>query len=138
MTEAEKCVHRMYDKDKFSKWMGIELLSIELGRAKISMIVKPDMLNGFGIVHGGIFFALADSAFAFASNTRNRLSVALEAHIQFPASAGEGDRLFAEAIENHVGNKTGMYTIRVTKEDGTLCAIFNGTVYRTSRPVIGE
>lgn len=138
MTFEERCVHAMYDSDKFSQWLGIKLLSIEQGKVKLSMRVKAEMLNGFDILHGGIFFSLADSALAFAANTYNKLSVALDAHIQFPASAREGDLLFAEAKENHSGNKTGMYTVKITKEDGTICAIFNGTVYRTSRQIIEE
>ncbi len=138
MREVEKCVHTLYDNDNFSKWLGIEILAIEEGYVKLKMQIKAEMLNGFDIVHGGIFFSFADSALAFAANTRNRLSVALDAHIQFPASAREGDILFAEAEEMHVGNKTAMYSIRISKEDGTICAIFNGTVYRTSREVINR
>lgn len=136
MTEEEQCVHALYDNDPFSKWLGIELCSIEEGRVEISMRVKREMLNGFEILHGGVFFSLADSALAFAANTRNKLSVALDAHIQFPASAEEGDLLYAKAEEVHVGRKTAMYRIVIRKENGTICAVINGTVYRTSRSVI--
>ena len=96
------------------------------------------MLNGFGTVHGGIMFAAADSAFAFACNSHGILSVALDAHISFIKSASAGERLTVEASEVHTGNKTSFYNINITNESGAIAAIFKGTAYRTGKNVVAE
>jgi acyl-CoA thioesterase len=80
---AKKVVDRMIDHDLFSQWMGIEVLEIKEGYSRIQMTIRKEMVNGFGIIHGGLPFSLADSAFAFACNNRNNLSVALDVTITF-------------------------------------------------------
>jgi acyl-CoA thioesterase len=91
------------------------------------------MLNGFGMVHGGILFSASDSAFAFACNSHGRISVALDVSISFTKSALLDDQLFVEAIELHLGKKTAVYDIRTTNHKGELIALFKGTCYRTSK-----
>ncbi len=94
------------------------------------------MLNGFGIVHGGIVFSAADSAFAFACNSHGRLSVALDVQISFMRSAKEGDTLFVDCKEIHLGNKTGFYDTSITNEQNEIVATFKSTSYRTSKNVL--
>src|SRR5512142_996411 len=100
---AIKVVDRMIDHDLFSQWMGIEVLEIKEGYSKIQMTIRSEMVNGFGIIHGGLPFSLADSAFAFACNNRNNLSVALDVTITFTKAVNIGDVLTAEAKEVHNG-----------------------------------
>jgi acyl-CoA thioesterase len=94
------------------------------------------MLNGFGVIHGGIAFSLADSAFAFACNNRNNLSVALDTSITFTKSTQPGDVLTAEARELHHGRSTGLYLVTVTNNRGEQVAHFKGTCFRTGKPLI--
>lgn len=129
---AEKVVASMYDNDAFSQWLGIERLLVQQGHCIIRMIVRKEMLNGFGIAHGGITYSLADSAFAFACNSHGRKSVSVETSISHTQSLKEGDLIIAEARELHVSNKIGVYQIDVTNQDGKTVAIFKGTCYRTS------
>lgn len=100
--------------------------------------VRQEMLNGFGIAHGGILFSVADSAFAFACNSRGLLSVALDANISFVKSAKAGDILTVEAKELHSGNKTGFYDVYITDAAGETIALFRGTAYNTGKPVCKE
>lgn len=121
--------------DAFSKWLGLELDEIAPGCCKLHFSVTEDMLNGFGIIHGGVVFSVADSALAFACNTNGMLSVALNAHISFVASAKLHEVLYVEAKEKHRGRKTGFYDIQVTRQDGSLVASFQGTAYQTSKTI---
>lgn len=125
----------MLANDPFSRWMGVELVSISPNHCTLQMKVRPEMLNGFGVGHGGVTFALADSAFAFASNSTGRLSVAVENNIAYPNPVKEGDTLTAIASPQNVGNKLATYDVRVTNQNQEVVGIFRGTVYRTSRPV---
>jgi acyl-CoA thioesterase len=93
------------------------------------------MLNGFNIIHGGVLFSAADSAFAFACNSHGILTVALDVSISFAKSAQSGDLMTVEAREVHLGSKIGIYDVRTTNERGELIALFKGTAYRTSKPV---
>src|SRR5258705_1535956 len=111
---ANDVVSHMMEHDLFSQWLGIEVLEIKEGYSKIKMTVRKEMINGFGIVHGGIPFSLADSAFAFACNNRNVLSVALDTSINFTKPVHVGDVLTAEAKELHNGRSTGLYQIVIT------------------------
>src|SRR6187402_546626 len=106
---AKEVVDHMLKKDLFSQWLGIEVLEIKEGYSKLQMLVRKEMINGFDIVHGGIAFSLADSAFAFACNNRNNLSVALDTSINFIKAVVPGDVLTAEAKELHNGTSTGLY-----------------------------
>ena len=129
-------VDHMMVHDKFSQWLGIEVLDIQEGYSKIKMTVRAEMINGFGIVHGGIAFSLADSAFAFACNNRNNLSVALDTSINFTKAIQVGDELTAEAKETHNGRSTGLYFITITNQKNEQVAIFKGTCFRTGKTLI--
>ena len=134
--QANLVVASMMEKDLFSQWLGIKVLQVNEGYSKIKMVVREEMINGFGIVHGGITFSLADSAFAFACNNRNNLSVALDTAINFTKSTQPGETLTAEAIEQHNGRSTGLYLVTVTNEKGEQVALFKGTCFRTGKTLI--
>ena len=133
---ANSVVNHMMENDLFSQWLGIEVLEIKEGYSKIKMIVRKEMINGFGIVHGGIAFSLADSAFAFACNNRNILSVALDTSINFLKPVHVDDVLTAEAKEIHNGKSTGLYHISISNQKEHLVAVFKGTCYRTGKNLI--
>ncbi len=135
-TEARCVVEHMMQHDRFSQWLGIELLDIKTGESCIRMKVREEMVNGFGIAHGGVAFSLADSAFAFACNNRNQLSVALDTSINFTREVRVGDTLTATAKEEHNGRSTGLYTIRIVNQDEKLVAQFKGLCYRTDKKLI--
>ncbi|MES2647734.1 MAG: hydroxyphenylacetyl-CoA thioesterase PaaI [Bacteroidota bacterium] len=133
---AEKVVDKIMTEDLFSQWLGIEVLDIHDGYSKIKMIVRKEMINGLGIVHGGICFSLADSCFAFACNNRNNLSVALDTAINFLKPVHVGDELTAEAKEMHNGRSTGLYHITITNQRNHVVAFFKGTCFRTNKKLI--
>lgn len=135
MVNTDLILKTMLDKDYFSRWLGIVVDEYREGYCRLHYTIKQDMLNGFGIVHGGIVFAAADSAFAFACNSHGRISVALDVSISFIKAAKEGDTLTITAQEIHTGNKTSFYDIIITNEAAETVAIFKGTAYRTSAPV---
>jgi len=135
-TIAKSVVNKMMQADLFSQWLGIEVLEIKEGFSKIKMALRDDMINGFGIIHGGIAFSLADSAFAFACNNRNNLSVALDTSITFTKATKPGDVLTAEAKELHNGRSTGLYLITVTNQNNEQVALFKGTCFRTGKTLI--
>jgi acyl-CoA thioesterase len=132
-THAQKVVEHMMLNDRFSQWLGITCLVTEAGKCVIQMTVRDEMLNGFGLVHGGIAFSLADSALAFASNAYGRLSVALECSISYPVPVHAGDVLIATAQELSLTNRIGVYQIVVSNQHQQQVAFFKGTVYRTSK-----
>ena len=133
---AEKVVDKIFADDLFSQWLGIEILEIRDGYSKIQMTVRSEMMNGLGIVHGGICFSLADSCFAFACNNRNNLSVALDTAINFLKPVHVGDVLIAEAKEMHNGRSTGLYHITITNQKDHVVAFFKGTCFRTNKKLI--
>ncbi|HVG12114.1 MAG TPA: hydroxyphenylacetyl-CoA thioesterase PaaI [Flavisolibacter sp.] len=133
---AQAVVEHMMKHDAFSQWLGIEVLEVKDGYSKIRMTLRDEMLNGFGIIHGGIAFSLADSAFAFACNNRNNLSVALDTSITFTKATMPGDVLTAEARELHNGRSTGLYLITVTNQKGEQVALFKGTCFRTAKTLL--
>jgi acyl-CoA thioesterase len=133
---ANEVVSHMMQQDQFSQWLGIEVKEIKEGYSKIQMTVRSEMINGFGIVHGGIAFSLADSAFAFACNNRNVLSVALDTAINFLKPVHVGDVLTAEAKEVHNGKSTGLYHISITNQSNHVVAVFKGTCFRTNKKLI--
>ena len=134
--EAQKVVFHMTENDLFSKWLGIQILEIKEGYSKTSMEVREEMINGLGIVHGGVTFSLADSTFAFACNNRNNLSVALDTSINFLKPVHVGDTLIAEAIEIHNGKSTGLYHITISNQRDHVVAVFKGTCFRTGKKLI--
>jgi len=133
---AQQVVNHMIEHDKFSQWLGITVLEIKEGYSRIQMLVREEMVNGFGIAHGGIAFSLADSAFAFACNNRNNLSVALDTSINFTKAIQLGDTITAEAKENHNGRSTGLYFITITNQNNESVAHFKGTCFRTGKTLI--
>lgn len=133
---AIEVVNQMMKEDLFSQWLGISIIEIKEGYSKIKMTVRSEMINGLGIVHGGIAFSLADSSFAFACNNRNNLSVALDTSINFLKPVHVGDELFAETTEIHNGKSTGLYQITIMNQRNHIVALFKGTCFRTNKTLI--
>lgn len=129
---AEIIAH-LFERDRFSQWLGLQIDACSMGYCKLHFQVNDQMLNGFQVIHGGVVFSAADSAFAFACNSHGILTVALDVSITFTRPARSGDLLFVEAREVHLGNKTGLYDVRVSNAAGELVALFKGTAYRTSK-----
>lgn len=130
---AERVVKGMLERDAFSSWLGLEVLEIRPRYAAVRMTVRPDMMNGFGVCHGGVTFGLADSAFAFAANTHGRVTVSIDNSISYPAAVQSGDVLTAVANEESAANRIAFYAVRVTNQHDSLVALFRGTVYKTTR-----
>lgn len=116
----------MYARDRASQALGMALDEVRPGFARLRMTVRADMLNGHGTCHGGLIFALADSAFAFACNSRDVVTVASGCTIEFLAPVSEGDVLVAEAQERLLEGRNGVYDVDVRREDGPLVATFRG------------
>ena len=130
---AERVVAQMLEHDEFSRWLGLEVTQVAPNAATVRMTVRPEMVNGFGVCHGGIAFSLADSALAFASNTHGRLTVSIENSIRYPAPSMPGDVLTATAVELSASRRLAYFDVTVRKENGDVVGLFKGTVYRTSR-----
>jgi acyl-CoA thioesterase len=126
----------MYARDRASQALGMALDEVRPGYARLSMTVREDMLNGHGICHGGLVFALADSAFAFACNSRDVLTVAAGCSVEFLAPAREGDALVAEARERFLEGRNGVYDVDVSRGDGKLVATFRGRSAATRKRVL--
>ena len=135
---AERVVSAMMARDAFSQWLGIEVIDVSPNAATCRMTVRPEMVNGFGVCHGGIAFSLADSALAFASNTHGRVTVSIENSIRYPAPIAPGDVLTATAVEDSATRRLAFFNVTVRKADGTPVGLFRGTVYRTSRPIFED
>jgi len=134
MPTPNEIVKTMMETDYFSQWLGITILNVSQGSCKLEMTVRKEMLNGFGIAHGGITYSFADSALAFACNSHGQKSVSVETSISHTKSLIEGDTIIAEAIEEHQSNKIAVYSIKVYKKTtNEVVALFKGTVYRTSK-----
>ena len=134
-TIAERCCDAMYARDRASRSLGIEIVEIRAGFAHAVFTVRDDMLNGYDVCHGGFLFTLADSAFAFACNSRDAATVALQCSISFAAPARLGERVDAFARERTLGGRTGTYDVEVTGPSGSI-ALFRGVSYRVSGSVI--
>jgi acyl-CoA thioesterase len=130
---AERIVRDMLARDEFSRWLGIELIDVRPNGATVRMAVRPEMVNGFGVCHGGIVFSLADSALAFASNTHGRITVSIENSVRYPAPIRVGDVLTAEAVQEGATNRLGFFGVTVRDQHGAPVGLFRGTVYRTHR-----
>lgn len=130
MSPKEIVEKGMYERDAFSQWLGIELLEVREGYAKVSMTVRPEMTNGFQIAHGGITYSLADSCLAFASNSHGRHAVSIETSISHTKAVLPGDFLMAESQLENLSGKLGIYTVKVTNQKNEMVALFKGTVYR--------
>jgi acyl-CoA thioesterase len=135
LLSPQQVLQRMLQHDKFTAWLGLEIDEVNTGYCKLHYTVKEDMLNGFHSIHGGVLFSAADSAFAFACNSHGVLTVALDVSISFTRTVKVGELLIVEAKEEHLGNKTGVYDVRTTNQNGELVAWFKGTAYRTSKKI---
>lgn len=122
----------MLSQDAYSQWLGIEILECELGRCKVAMTVRKEMLNSMNKAHGGITYSLADTAFGFAANTHGKFSVSIETSINHIEAVNEGDYLTAVSVIEKVNNKLGFNIIEVKRGD-ELVALFKGVVYRTQK-----
>jgi acyl-CoA thioesterase len=127
---AELVGKTLFDRDPASQALGMQLAAIGPGCARMTMLVRADMLNGHQICHGGFMFLLADSAFAFACNSYNHNTVGAGCHIDYLAPAREGDLLTADATELALSGKTGVYDVRVSNQDGRALAVFRGKSHR--------
>lgn len=134
---AERVVSSMMAADAFSQWLGIEVVEVRPRTATVRMTVREDMQNGFGVCHGGIPFALADSALAFASNTHGNITVSIENSITYPKPILPGDVLTAAAEEESATSRLAFFRVTVRRGDEAV-ALFRGTVYRTNRPFFSE
>ena len=130
---AEKVVAGMLARDAFSQWLGVELVELSAGRCTLRMRVRADMVNGFGVAHGGIAFSLADSAMAFACNDTADVTVAVDNSISYPAAIRVDDELVATAERESSSRKLAYYRVVVRRQDGETVALFRGTVYRTAQ-----
>lgn len=134
---AEAVRDAMFANDRASKSMGMEILAVGPGTATLRMAVRDDMLNGFDICHGGFITTLADSAFAFACNSHNELTVASGFAIDIVAPGREGDTLTAVAGEVSLSGRTGVYDITIRNQRDELVAVFRGKSYRIKgKPVV--
>ena len=133
---AERVARAMLDRDPASQKLGMHIGRVAPGRAEVTMTVRPDMLNGHAICHGGYIFTLSDSAFAFACNSYNLNTVAQGCAIEFLAPAREGDVLTARAAERSRAGRTGVYDIEVTNQRGETVALFRGKSYQIKGHVI--
>ena len=130
---AERVTQQMMAKDYFSQWLGLEVIDIAPTTCTVRMTVRAEMLNGFGVAHGGIVFSVADSAFAFACNTHGRLTVSIENSITYPVAIREGDVLTAVAREEASSERLGYYRVDVTRQGNETVGLFRGTAYRTMK-----
>ena len=133
---AEATAKSMYARDNATQALGMKIHEVRPGYARLSMLVRSDMLNGHASCHGGFIFALADSAFAFSCNSRNQATVASGCSIEYLAPGAVNDVLTAEAIEQSLAGRTGVYDITVTNQDGKRIALFRGKSYRIKGEVI--
>ncbi|NIA56812.1 hydroxyphenylacetyl-CoA thioesterase PaaI [Massilia sp. TW-1] len=133
---AELAGKTMYERDPASQALGMTLDAIRPGYARMRMRVRDDMLNGHGTCHGGYIFMLADSAFAFACNSHNVNTVGAGCTIDYLAPGRAGDVLVAEAVEQVLSGKTGVYDVVVTDQDGRKIALFRGKSHRVAGHVV--
>lgn len=130
---AEAIVDKMFRHDAFSRWLGIERVTLRPGYCRLRLLVRPEMTNGFAIAHGGIAYSLADSALAFASNGYGKQAMSLDTAIAHTRAVKSGETLEAEAVERSFTRRTGIYDVTVSNQSGETVALFRGTVYRTEK-----
>lgn len=133
---AERATSALFARDRASQALGMRITGVRPGWARVVMAVRPDMVNGHGVCHGGLVFALGDSAFAFACNSYNESAVAAAVTIDFLAAAHAGDELSAEATELWRTRRNGLYEIAVTNQRGERIALFRGRSYRVDWQVL--
>jgi acyl-CoA thioesterase len=135
---AEACAAAMWAEDKASQGLGMALGHVGPGEARLTMTIRPDMVNGHGIAHGGFIFTLADSAFAFACNAYDEVTVAQHCSVSFLRPGRLGERLTAHAVERHRSGRSGIYDIRVSDEGGRTIAEFRGHSRTIGGPILAR
>ena len=135
---AKRCAETMYDADRASQRLGIVITDVAAGRATATMTVREDMVNGHGIGHGGYVFTVADTAFAFACNTYDEVTVAAGADISFLAPVKAGDVLDATAVERARRGRSGIYDVTVRTADGKVVAEFRGRSRGLGRALLSD
>ena len=135
---ARRVTLKMRETEGPTQTLGLALEAVDAGFARVSMIVREEMLNGVGTCHGGVLFTLADTAFAYACNSRNSATVAQQAAIAFLSPARAGDTIVAQAQELAVEGRTGVYQVMLANQDGRVVAIFDGLSRTLGRPILDE
>ena len=135
---AARAVAAMLEHDAFSRWLALEVARVRPHACTVRMTVRPEMLNGFGVCHGGVTFALADSALAFASNTGGRVTLSVENSIAYHQPVHVGDVLTADAEAEGGGRRLRFFRVVVRRQDGATVAIFRGTVYGTRQALLPD
>jgi len=135
---ATRVAEAMFERDRASQALGMRIIGVRPGWARLTMTVRDDMVNGHGLCHGGMVFSLADSAFAFACNSYNDATVAAAASIDYLAAARAGDELTAEAAELWRSRRSGLYEVTVTNQRGERIALFRGRSHRIDGQVLEE
>jgi acyl-CoA thioesterase len=130
---AERVVDAMMARDAFSRWLGIEILEVAPQRSTCRLTVREEMVNGFGVTHGGIAFSLADSAFAFACNSHGKVTVSIENSITYPGPISVGDVLTATAREDAASGRLSYYSAEVRNQRNEVVGLFRGTAFKTAR-----
>lgn len=130
---GEEAVRAMLEKDAFSQWLGVELVAVGTDAVVLKMKVRADMVNGFGVCHGGVTFAFADSALAFTSNQMGKITVSIDNHINYPALVRVGDVLTATSRELSRGTRLAVYEVMVFNQKNRPVGLFHGTVYITDK-----
>jgi acyl-CoA thioesterase len=132
MINGKEIPAKMLSLDPYSKWLGMKILSVEIGAVKLGMTIRPEMLNSMGKAHGGITYALADTAFGFSSNTHGKYAVSIETSINHIEALEAGDFIVATCTLDKTKNKVGFNIVEVTRGE-ELVALFKGVVYRTGK-----
>lgn len=129
----KQIIEKMMAADNMSQWLGIEVLNFDPGTVSVRMTVRDEMVNGFGVTHGGITYSLADSALAFSSNSHGMRAMSIETSISHLKSVQVGDVLTAKTTQLSLTRKTGVYAMDVRNQNNELVAHFKGTVYRSDK-----
>ncbi len=137
-TLAELCGKALFSHDNASAALGIKIVEVTPGHATARMNIRPDMVNGFDICHGGLIFTLADSTFALAGNSHNMVAYAMGCHIEYLRPALKGDQLTARATEMDRTRNTGSYVVSVSNQDGKNIAVFHGRSSNRGHPLITQ
>ena len=137
MTDAQNLAERvaaaMMAKDAFSQWLGIEIVQMAPNESTVRMTVRPEMVNGFGVAHGGIVFSVADSALAFAANTHGKVTVSIDNGVTYPAAVHVGDTITATATMETSSKRLAFFRVGVVNQKNETVATFKGTVYKTEK-----
>jgi acyl-CoA thioesterase len=131
-------VKTILERDAFSKWLGLELIEYHEGYVMLQAKIRPEMMNGIGSLHGGVTFAMADSAFAITCNMENQISVALEASMSFTKAGAVNDVFTITSKELNATRKTGLYEVKVVNQRDELVAVFKGTCYRVGKQLLTQ